>query len=86
MVKIRLKRMGRRHRPFYRISAMEIRNPRDGRVLEELGYYDPIAKDEEKQIVVNEERILHWLSKGAVASDTVRDILKKKGISPATTG
>lgn len=86
MVKIRLKRMGRRHRPFYRISAMEIRNPRDGRVLEELGYYDPIAKDEEKQIVVNEERVLHWLGKGAIASDTVRDILKKKGISPAQIG
>ncbi len=86
MVKIRLKRMGRRHRPFYRISAMEIRNPRDGRVLEELGYYDPIAKDEEKQIVVNEKRVLHWLGKGAIASDTVRDILKKKGISPALLG
>ena len=45
-----MKRMGRRHRPFYRINAMETRSPRDGRVLEELGYYDPLAKDESKQL------------------------------------
>ena len=80
MVKIRLKRMGRRHRPFYRISAMDTRSPRDGRVLEELGFYDPIAKDKEKQVKINTERVQWWLQKGAQTSDTVRDLLKKNGI------
>ena len=81
MVRIRLKRMGRRHRPFYRISAMEMRNPRDGRVLEELGFYDPISSDEEKQVVIKDEaRVRFWLDKGAIPSDTVRNMLHKKGI------
>lgn len=81
MVRIRLKRMGRRHRPFYRISAMEMRNPRDGRVLEELGFYDPISPDEEKQVVIKDEaRIRFWLDKGATPSDTVRNLLCRKGI------
>ncbi len=81
MVRIRMKRMGRLHRPFYRIAAMDIRNPRDGRVLEELGHYDPIEKDAEKQLVLKAERIQYWLQKGAQPSDTVRDLLKKKGIA-----
>ncbi len=73
--------MGRRHRPFYRISAMEMRNPRDGRVLENLGHYDPISADQENQIVIKDEsRVQFWLDKGASASDTVRNLLKKKGI------
>lgn len=80
MVKIRLKRMGRRHRPFYRIAAMEVRAPRDGRVLEELGYYDPMVKDVEKQVKLDTVRAKHWLDHGAQASDTVRDILKKQGV------
>ncbi len=81
MVRIRLKRMGRRHRPFYRISAMEMRNPRDGRVLEDLGFYDPISPDEEKQVVIKDEsRIRFWLDKGAAPSDTVRNLLGRKGI------
>ena len=80
MVKIRMKRMGRRHRPFYRINAMESRNPRDGRVIEELGYYDPLAKEGTQDVKLNKERIEYWLSQGAQASDTVRDILKKNGI------
>lgn len=81
MVRIRLKRMGRRHRPFYRISAMEMRNPRDGRVLEDLGFYDPISFDEEKQVVIKDEaRIRFWLDKGATPSDTVRNLLGRKGI------
>ena len=80
MVKIRLKRMGRRHRPFYRINAMDTRSPRDGRVIEELGYYDPIAKDPEKQLKLNSERILYWLEHGAQTSETVGDILRKNGI------
>jgi len=73
--------MGRRHRPFYRISAMEMRNPRDGRVLEDLGFYDPISSDEEKQVVIKDEaRIRFWLDKGATPSDTVRNLLGRKGI------
>jgi len=81
VVKIRLKRMGRRHRPYYRINAMESRNPRDGRVLEELGKYDPLQKDEAKQVILNEDRIRYWWSVGAQPSDTVGNILKKRGIT-----
>ena len=80
MVRIRLKRMGRRHRPFYRISAMDQRSQRDGRVLEELGVYDPLENDLEKAVKLKEDRVRHWLSVGAQASDTVRDLLKKRGI------
>lgn len=80
MVKIRLKRMGRRHRPFYRISAMDSRSQRDGRVIEELGFYDPIAKEADKQVKLNTERIRYWLSQGAQASETVGDILRRNGI------
>jgi len=81
VVKIRLKRMGRRHRPFYRISAMDIRCPRDGKVLEELGYYDPVAPQPDKQINIKADRVRYWLEKGATPTDTVRNLLKKQGIS-----
>ena len=81
MVKIRMKRMGRRHRPFYRINAMETRSPRDGRVLEELGYYDPLAKDESKQVELKADRIRYWLDQGAQTSETVGNMLKKQGIA-----
>lgn len=80
MVKIRMKRMGRRHRPFYRINAMESRSPRDGRVIEELGHYDPLAKKGTQDVKLNKERIEYWLSQGAQPSETVRNILKKNGI------
>jgi small subunit ribosomal protein S16 len=79
-VKIRMTRMGRRHRPFFRINAIESRNSRDGRILEKLGQYDPILKDKEKQIILNVERIQYWLDKGAVPSDTVSEMLVKAGI------
>lgn len=82
MVKIRLKRMGRRHRPFYRINAVDTRCPRDGRVLEELGTYDPMEKDEEKQVMLKEDRVRHWLGVGAQTSETVSDILRRQGITP----
>ncbi len=81
MVKIRMKRMGRRHRPFYRINAMDTRSPRDGRVLEELGYYDPLAKDESKQVELKADRIRYWLDQGAQTSETVGNMLKKQGIT-----
>lgn len=85
MVVLRLKRMGRAHRPFYRLGAMDKRNPRDGRVIEELGWYDPIAAGE--QIKFDTERVKHWLSVGAQPSDTVRDLLRKVGVEvkPAKT-
>ena len=83
-VRLRLKRMGRRHRSFYRISAMDSRSPRDGRVVEELGWYDPNAKEPEKQVSLNRERIEYWLSVGAKPSDTVRDLLRQQGIAVKT--
>ncbi len=79
-VKLRLTRMGRRHRPFFRLNAVDSRTPRDGKVLEKLGHYDPIEKDKDKQIVLNAERIKYWLEKGAIPSDTVSEILLRKGI------
>jgi len=79
-VKLRMTRMGRRHRPFFRINAIDSREPRDGRVLEKLGSYDPIEKDSAKQIVLNLERVKYWLDKGAIPSDTVSEILLKQGI------
>lgn len=79
-VKIRMTRMGRRHRPFFRINAVDGRAPRDGRVLEKLGHLDPLVKDPEKQLVLNRERVEYWLDQGAIPSDTVSDILLKQGI------
>ena len=80
MVRIRLKRVGRRHRPSYRLTAVDGRASRDGRVLEELGYYDPAHKNADLQCSLKKERIEHWLGTGAQPSDTVRDLLKKAGI------
>lgn len=75
--------MGRRHRAFYRLNAVDARNPRDGRVIEELGYYDPLAASSEQQVRLNTERIAYWLSVGAQPSDTVRTLLKKSGMAVA---
>lgn len=80
-VKIRMTRMGRRHRPFFRINAVESKTPRDGRILEKLGHYDPLEKNDDKQIVINKERIEFWISQGAVASDTCAQIFKKYDIA-----
>ena len=79
-VKIRLKRFGRRHRSCYRVNAMDSRAPRDGRVIEELGWYDPEAKDPDKQVSLKRERIEYWLGQGAQPSDTVSKLLKRQGI------
>ena len=73
-VRIRLKRFGTKRRPFYRIVVMDSRSPRDGRTIEEVGFYHPI-EIEEKQIQVKEERVRDWLNKGAQPSDTVRKLL-----------
>ncbi len=79
-VKLRMTRIGRRHRPFFRINAVESHTPRDSRILEKLGHYDPIEKDKDKQIVLNLERVKFWLDNGAIPSDTVSQILLKQGI------
>ena len=79
-VKLRLKRLGRTNAPFYRLNAMDSRSPRDGRVIEELGYYDPRNKDKAKQFVGKIDRCKHWLDVGAIPSGTVSSLLKKAGL------
>lgn len=78
MLRIRLQRLGRKNRPFYRVSAVDQRTRRDGRVVEALGWYDPLAGDPAKQVELNEERLKYWLSKGAQPTDTIRDMLAKR--------
>lgn len=78
-VKIRMKRFGRKHRSFFRICATDSRAPRDGRVIEELGTYDPSVLDTDARAVINGERIKYWLSVGAKPSDRVRVLIKKYG-------
>ena len=79
-VKLRLKRTGRRHLPCYRLNAVDSRAPRDGRAIEELGLYDPLQKDPDKQINFKRERIEYWLSVGAHPTRTVANLLEKAGI------
>jgi len=79
-VRLRLQRVGRRNRPFYRIVAADARAKRDGKVLEILGHYDPLAKDAGKQFVVKRDRVTHWVSVGAQPSDTVASLLKKAAV------
>ena len=78
-VRIRMKQMGRRHRPFYRICAMDSRAPRDGRVLEELGTYDPMVPGVYGRAVLNGERVKYWLGVGAQPSEKVKVLIKKYG-------
>ena len=77
-VKIRLKRMGSKKRPFYRIVVADSRSPRDGRFIESVGTYNPLTEPE--QVTLKEEAIMNWLSNGAQPSDTVRNILSKQGV------
>ena len=79
-VKLRFKRMGRSHVAFYRLNAVDSRSPRDGRVIEELGFYDPVNKDQARQFVVDLDRCRHWLDVGAIPSGTVSSLLKKAGV------
>ena len=78
-VRIRMKKLGRRHRPFYRICAMDSHSPRDGRVLEELGTYDPMIPDTDARAILNKERIQYWLGVGAAPSEKVNALIKKYG-------
>jgi small subunit ribosomal protein S16 len=79
-VKLRLKSMGRSHKRFFRLNAIESRSPRDGRVIEELGHYNPQEKDQAKQFVAKLDRCQYWLDHGAVPSETVSSLLKKSGL------
>ena len=77
-VKLRLKRMGAKKKPFYRVIAADSRSPRDGRFIEEVGYYDPTKVPAD--INIKEEVALKWLNQGAQPTDTVRSLLSKAGI------
>ena len=77
MVKIRLRRMGAKKRPYYRIVVADSRSPRDGRSIEEVGTYNPLTDPAE--ITVNAERVQEWIKNGAQPTDTVRGLLKKAG-------
>ncbi len=77
-VKIRLRRMGAKKRPFYRIVVADSRAPRDGRIIEEIGYYNPISQP--KEVKIDGEKATKWLSNGAQPTDTVRALFKKNGI------
>jgi small subunit ribosomal protein S16 len=74
-----MKKMGRRHRPFFRICAVDSRAPRDGRVIEELGHYDPMVPETDARVVLNGERVDYWLGVGAQPSDKVQVLIKKYG-------
>jgi len=78
-VAIRMKRMGRRNREYYRICATDRRSPRDGRVIEELGTYDPHVVETDARCTLNSPRVDYWLSVGAQPSDAVRVLIKKYG-------
>ena len=80
-VTIRMKRMGRKNREYYRICATDRRNPRDGRVIEELGTYDPHVPETDARCTLNGPRVDYWLSVGAQPSDAVRVLIKKYGTS-----
>ena len=78
MVKIRLRRMGAKKNPYYRIVVADSRSPRDGRCIEELGTYDPLANP--AAVKVDAEKVQSWIKNGAQPTDTVRGLLKKAGV------
>ena len=78
-VRIRMKQFGRRHRPFFRVCVTDARTPRDGRVLEEVGYYDPMVPETDARAFLRGDRIDYWLSVGAQPSDKVAVLIKKYG-------
>jgi len=77
-VKIRLRRMGAKKQPFYRLVVADSRSPRDGRFIEELGWYNPLTSDD--KVEVDEDKALSWLQKGAQPTDTARRLLRKTGV------
>ena len=77
-VKLRLKRMGSKQKPFYRVVAADSRSPRDGRFIETVGTYNPIKNPAE--VAIDEEKALKWLNNGAIPTDTVKTLLSKQGV------
>ena len=84
MIKLRLRRMGAKHQPSYRIVAAESRMPRDGRFIEVIGFYNP--RSEPAEMRVNADRAKYWLEHGAQPTDTVRSILRRTGVLPEEAG
>lgn len=81
-VKIRLKRMGAKKRPFYRVVVADARSPRDGRFIESVGYYDPLP--DPAVVKLDDQRIRHWMGTGAKPSDVVRELMERQGLLPAS--
>jgi small subunit ribosomal protein S16 len=79
VVKIRLKMMGRKHRPFFRLCAVDVRGARDGRVLEELGTYDPLVRETDARALLNGERVAYWVGVGAQPTEKAKTLIKKYG-------
>lgn len=79
--KIRLKRIGRRNRPFYRLVVMDERSRRDGAAIEQLGWFNPLERNDEKNFALNDERIIHWLKEGAQTTETAHNLLKRTGLT-----
>lgn len=76
-VKIRMKKLGRKHRPFFRICVMDSRKPRDGKAIEEVGTYDPMVREKSNRVTLKMDRIDYWISVGATPSDKVATLIKK---------
>src|SRR5438445_2960327 len=76
-VRIRMKMLGRKHRPYFRIVAIDSRQPRDGRIIEELGSYDPMVKNTDERVRLRPDRIKYWLGVGALPSEKVAVLFKK---------
>jgi small subunit ribosomal protein S16 len=85
-VRLRMKRIGRKHRPFFRICATDSRSPRDGKVIEEIGYYDPMVRETDARTVLDKGRVDYWLSVGAQPSDRVGILIKKYGTNGTHLG
>ena len=85
-VRIRMKRMGRKHRPFYRICVMDSQKPRDGKAIEEVGHYDPMVPDKSQRVTLKMDRIDYWMSVGAQPSDKVATLIKKVKTNKFGTG
>jgi len=88
-VRIRMKRLGRKHRPYFRIVAIDSRQPRDGRIIEELGSYDPMIKNTDERVRLKLDRVDYWTGVGALPSENVAILIKKyrkKSQQQATAG
>jgi small subunit ribosomal protein S16 len=86
VVRIRMKSFGRRHRPFFRICAMDSRTGRDGTAIEELGHYDPMVRNTDARTVLNVSRIRYWLSVGAQPSEKVAALLRRHKVEKPAPG